>query len=52
MTSAPMLRQPVFDAFAAICPPGRLEDPGSRLAINNLLDALGAPVDRADTGGS
>jgi len=50
MTSAPLLRQPVFDAFAAICPPGTLDDPGYRLAIDNLLDAMGAPVDRADAG--
>ncbi|MFT4056447.1 MAG: lysozyme [Novosphingobium sp.] len=42
MTSADP-RQPAFDAIRAISRPGLFNDPGNVLALDNLLDAFGAP---------
>lgn len=36
-------RQATFAAVRAICPPGLFNDPGNILALDNLLDAFGAP---------
>lgn len=35
-------RTPTFEAIRDICPPGVFNDPGNILAVNNILDALGA----------
>lgn len=36
-------RKPIFDAVRAIARPGLFNDPGNVLALDNLLDAFGAP---------
>lgn len=41
--TAPNPRKPVFNAVRALYPPGVFNDPGNILALDNLLDALGAP---------
>lgn len=39
------IRKPAFDGIRAICPAGVFNEPGNVLAVDNLLDALGAPRD-------
>lgn len=40
-------RTPVFEAVRAITPPGVFNDAGNIHALHNLLDALGAPREKA-----
>lgn len=40
-------RKAIFDAVRAVARPGLFNDPGNVLALDNLLDAFGVPVDRA-----
>jgi hypothetical protein len=42
-------RKAVFDAVRSVSPPGLFDDPGNILALDNLLDAFGAPRMSATT---
>lgn len=40
-------RKPIFDAVRVVARPGLFNDPGNVLALDNLLDAFGVPVDQS-----